>query len=130
MHRSGGTLLQRVINAHPDVVIWGEHGGFINKLAEADAALAQRPEVMSPLAERDIQGFLSRRGAGNFDPWMQPFERSVYRKRCRDLIHDSFSRGLVPGQRWGFKEIRYYTLNTARFLAELFPWSLFVILRY
>jgi hypothetical protein len=36
---------------------------------------------------------------------------------------------LGPEQRWGFKEIRYHSLITARFLAELFPWSRFVLLR-
>jgi hypothetical protein len=129
LHRSGGTLLQRIVNAHPNVVIWGEHGGFINQLANADATLAEFSPVTSPISRRDIQGFLVRRGAGYFDPWVHPFERSVFRQRCRDLIFDSFSHGLTPGQRWGFKEIRYYSLTTARFLSELFPWSRFIVLR-
>ena len=64
LHRSGGTLLQRIVNAHPNVVIWGEHGGFINQLADADATLAEFSPVTSPISRRDIQGFLVRRGAG------------------------------------------------------------------
>ena len=36
LHRAGGTVLVRVLNCHPELVIWGEHVGLINRLAEID----------------------------------------------------------------------------------------------
>ncbi len=33
--RTGSTLLQRYVNCSKDLVIWGEHGGFITNLANA-----------------------------------------------------------------------------------------------
>jgi len=34
--RGGGTVLARILNCHPQLVIWGEHVGLINRLAEID----------------------------------------------------------------------------------------------
>ena len=34
-HRSGTTLLQRIVNSSEDALIWGEHGGFLSQIAEA-----------------------------------------------------------------------------------------------
>ena len=34
-HRSGTTLLQRIVNSSEDAMIWGEHGGFLGDIAEA-----------------------------------------------------------------------------------------------
>ncbi len=130
-HRSGGTLLARLLNCHPDVTIWGEHAGFINKLAELDAVLAYYPPLMQSLTERGIDGSAGSGGVepGNFRPWHGPFERSDFRDWCRGFIQQTFRLTLKPGHRWGFKEIRYHTVLTARFLAELFPDARFVILR-
>jgi hypothetical protein len=130
-HRSGGTLLARVLNCHPELVIWGEHGGFINKLAEIDAAVERYPPLTSPLASRGLDSFVqgAKSDPASFNPWVTPFARDGFRQWCRAFIETTFSRGLRPGQRWGFKEIRYHTVATAAFLAALFPDARFVILR-
>src|SRR5262245_39936572 len=31
--RTGSTLLQRLLNSYDDTIIWGEHGGFLNHVA-------------------------------------------------------------------------------------------------
>lgn len=129
MHRSGGTLLARLLNAHPDIVIWGEHGGWINKLAEADSTLAYIPAVLRPVEERGLEAYASGEGIGNFAPWASPFELRDFRKFSRDLIYSVFSRETQSHQRWGFKEIRYHQPATAKFLAELFPLASFILLR-
>jgi hypothetical protein len=36
LHRGGGTVLARVLNCHPDLMIWGEHVGLIDRLAAID----------------------------------------------------------------------------------------------
>lgn len=127
MHRGGGTLLQRIVNASPGVLIWGEHGGFINKLAEADTLMTAAENLSHPVAERRLDQFLLGKGQSDFDPWTTPAERSAFRSSARDYIRQTFD--IVPGNCWGFKEIRYHSVRTARFLLELFPWSRIVLLR-
>jgi hypothetical protein len=64
-----------------------------------------------------------------FEPWANPFDYDVFSHSCRQMIEAIFMRGLRPGQRWGFKEIRYHRALTVRFLEKLFPAARFVILR-
>ncbi len=130
-HRSGGTMLARVLNCHPELVIWGEHGGFINQLAEIEAIAGHYEALTEPLAERGLDGYVAggKSDPAYFNPWATPFEPGAFRQWCRDYIESTFSHGLRPGQRWGFKEVRYHTVATARFLATLFPDARFVILR-
>jgi len=130
-HRSGGTALARGLNRHPDLMVWGEHAGFINKLAELDNLIGHYPRLVQPLTDRDLDEHirLGKFDPGRFDPWCNPFEQADWRARCRGLIEQTFRRGLHPGQRWGFKEVRYHTPAIAQFLATLFPDARFVILR-
>ncbi len=130
-HRSGGTALARGLNRHPDLVVWGEHAGFINKLAELDAVVAHYPPLTQPLDRRGLPDYVrtGKFDPDGFDPWRSPFERGDWRNWCRQFIETTFRRGLHRDQRWGFKEVRYHRLATAQFLAELFPAGRFVILR-
>jgi hypothetical protein len=129
-HRSGGTALARGLNRHPDLMIWGEHAGFINKLAETDAMIGHYPPVVRKLDERRLAEHVrvGKFDPGGFDPWANPFEQADFRDWCRRLIETTFRRGLHPGQRWGFKEVRYHAPTTAGFLATLFPDARFVLL--
>jgi len=130
-HRSGSSLLARILNCHPDLVIWGEHGGFINRLAEIDAVVGLYPRLTDPLAERGLAAFVAggKAAPGRFDPWVTPFDQAAFRDWCRTFIATTFARDLRPGQRWGFKEVRYHTAAVTGFLAALFPDARFVILR-
>jgi hypothetical protein len=130
-HRSGGTVLSRILNCHPALCIWGEHGGFINKLAEIEAVLNRLPSDQSPLANRRLAAHIASRRPNltTFDPWISPLSLDAFRQWARDFIGTTFSKGLPPGTRWGFKEIRYHSVVTAEFLIRLFPRAQFVILR-
>jgi hypothetical protein len=129
-HRSGGTALARGLNRHPDLMIWGEHAGFINKLAELDAVVSHYPRLTQPIWGRSLFRYVSndKFDPGQFDPWSNPFEQADYRDWCRRYLEATFRRGLLAGQRWGFKEVRYHTPTVARFLLALFPDARFVIL--
>jgi hypothetical protein len=130
-HRGGGTLLARILNCHPDLVIWGEHVGLINRLAEIDDMVTRVGRLMAPktdVALADYAAFPDRR-LTEFDPWANPFDYDIFCQSCRDMIEQQFTRGLQPGQRWGFKEIRYHRVLTVLFLQKLFPDARFVILR-
>jgi hypothetical protein len=129
MGRSGSTLLQRVLNVHPTLTIWGEHGGFLKGLVDAynvtrdeanEANLRDgyesRSSVIGELAEKE-----------KFKPWVSPFRSEDLRSGLHGLMLDLFTDGLTPEIRWGFKEIRYGRDELAP-LMELFPEAHLVIL--
>jgi hypothetical protein len=129
MGRSGSTLLQRVLNVHPTLTIWGEHGGFLKGLVDAynvtldeanEANLRDgyesRSSVIGELVEKE-----------KFKPWVSPFRSEDLRRGLQGLMLDLFTDGLTPDIRWGFKEIRYGREELAP-LMELFPEAHLVIL--
>jgi hypothetical protein len=130
LHRAGGTVLARVLNCHPELVIWGEHAGLINRLAEIDDMIGRVARLASPKTEAEISDFIAFPDPrlNLFEPWVNPFDLAGFRRCCRAMLEAMFRRGLGPGHRWGFKEIRYHRVLTARFLAELFSDARFVVL--
>lgn len=131
LHRGGGTVLARVLNCHHDLVIWGEHVGLINRLAEIDDMVTRVGRMMAPKTDEAIAEYTAFPDSRltQFDPWANPFDYETFRRSSRAMIETIFTRGLQPGQRWGFKEIRYHRAVTIRFLQNLFPGAQFVILR-
>ncbi len=130
MHRGGGTVLARVLNCHPDLVIRGEHVGLINRLAEIDDTINRVGRLMAHKTDDEIANYVAfpDHRLTTFDPWANPFDYDSFLRSCREMIESIFSRGLRPGQRWGFKEIRYHRLLTVCFLEKLFPNARFIIL--
>ena len=129
MGRSGSTLLQRVLNVHPQLTIWGEHGGMLTgMLASIDAV--NQPSAFDNLAEgyehRDmVIGELSQKDV--FKPWVSAFRPDHYEGKIRDLLTDVFTDGLSSDIRWGFKEIRYKADDFRKIMA-LFPDSHVIVL--
>src|SRR5437773_6349288 len=109
IHRSGGTLLTRMLNCHPDLVIWGEHAGFINKLADADFLIRSCSDALPERSVEELERYVAfgEDCQRDFSPWMNPFASSEFGKRCRDLLLAMYSRAHA-GKRWGVKEIRYH----------------------
>lgn len=129
MGRSGSTLLQRVLNVHPELTIWGEHGGFLKGLLESHAMTLEesayqnltdgyeiRSSVIGELVEKE-----------KFKPWVSPFRPEDVGDALRQLMVDLFTSDLTPDIRWGFKEIRYTKAQLTP-LMELFPKAHMVIL--
>lgn len=129
MGRSGSTLLQRLLNVHPELTIWGEHGGFLKGLLDSYAVTLHdanrdnlidgydnRASVIGELVEKD-----------KFKPWVSPFRPVDLQDRLRELMVDLFTNSLTPDIRWGFKEIRY-SKNEIAPLMEMFPHAHLVIL--
>ncbi len=129
MGRSGSTLLQRVLNLHPDVTIWGEHGGFLSGLLESYEA-ASRPVTAKNLAvgyesRHEIIGELQDKDS--FKPWVSPFTTEDIERSFTDHVRGLFTSELAPTTRWGFKEIRY-SQNEVATLMTMFPEAQLVIL--
>jgi hypothetical protein len=101
--RSGTTLLQRLLNSYPDVVIWGEHAGFLEGLARAffqgwDAQQLFEGERVRPGSDP----------ARTWQGWMNGFDREAWKRAFRGLVEALWLSPAAEGVRvWGFKEIRY-----------------------
>lgn len=130
MGRSGSTLLQRVLNVHPQLTIWGEHGAFLKGVLSAHMATTAKPAVIRNLADgyenrESVVGELSEKGA--FKPWVSPFTAEMVAESLRDYVIDLFTSGLAPEVRWGFKEIRYTEIELERFM-RMFPDTHLIVL--
>ena len=120
--RSGSTLLQRVLNAHPDITIWGEHGGMLKGITATVRASQDELVVKNLDTGNDVRhavvGEISDKET--FYPWVSPFRAHEFSDELVATLLELFTRGLTPEIRWGFKEIRY-DVETLRTLMEMFP---------
>src|ERR1041385_4274275 len=62
-HRCGSTLVQRLLNSHPDILIWGEQNDYLNSFVWLFQELVEWTEKSS----NDHKTFLLR-GYDNFLP--------------------------------------------------------------
>jgi hypothetical protein len=130
-HRSRGTYLQRLLNFHPGIVIWGEHGGWINKLAELEGIGERQARARLAPTEAEVESFRGKQLGSllEFNPWLNPLQTSQLSEHHRRLLTGVFRQGLAASQRWGLKEIRYNAPATTAFLARLYPRAQFLVLR-
>jgi sulfotransferase family protein len=129
--RTGTTLLQRLLNSYDDVLVWGEHAGMLEGVAEGfyrgwdDPNLFRDPRPLaSILADSDPEE--------RWQGWMSWYTRDDWRDAFRGLVERLLLPEGLPGKRvWGFKEIRYLVRPTDRtldFLHELYPDAVFVFI--
>jgi hypothetical protein len=114
--RCGSTLLQRLLNSHPDLLIWGEQDGFLNRFVPAHLALLDWQREYH--AQRDE--FLAF-GYDTFSANMLPTDADLTEAASafvRALFADPARRLGRP--RWGCKEVRC-DAAIASFLLDLFP---------
>lgn len=125
--RSGSTLLQRILSTHPQLTIWGEHFGVLSHLRQAQETLDRaRDQIDKGHAQRHrLIGSTGPIGA--LSPQVNPFDTALFEQAIRSFIVDTFTRGLPPGTRWGFKEVRY-GIEDLEFLARLFPSMRLIVL--
>ncbi len=129
--RSGSTWLQKIINTHPNIVLWGEHAGFINSLADSYYVVANRPQILEYDAynkEREL--LLNKLYNDDFNPaWTNVFTKESFLEAYRQMFLQLFVSNIEENIRWGFKEIRYCNVETLHFLRVLFPKAQFIFLK-
>lgn len=114
--RCGSTLLQRLLCSHPQVLIWGEHDGVLNKVFAGFDRLLE----WKTMFDHQFKLYL-KEGYNNFIPNMNPpCKHMMYAKE--QMIRNIWE---VPAQElgkpvWGFKEV-LYGADIAFALRELFP---------
>lgn len=136
--RSGSTLLQRLLTASGELLVWGEAGGALGALAEADLGyrqmLAPGEEVFkNGLGGNGAQQYAEFRKSGReavhkWIPCLNPPLETIH-TAFRDFLQQTYARPAAElgYPRWGVKEVRC-GLATAEFLRSLFPEAKFVFL--
>jgi hypothetical protein len=134
--RCGSTLLQKILNSVDNVMIYGEHGGFLRQIAEA---------YFLNLEDKKIEKYIMSQNVAREDPtivferlkdpqlwsaWMNWYNRETVKKNFRDFT-ESFFNPIALGRKvhWGFKEIRY-GLNdrVLEMLSDLYPKGRFIFM--
>ena len=130
--RSGSGVLQRALNCHSRLVVWGEHFGFLATAAAAIVQMQNPAQKHYPLHPGD------NRGPGHVLPtlrdpsaaleWVNPLSMEEYVGALRRFVTGYFASQIGSAQRWGFREVRYNTPAVLRGLKLLYPQARFVFL--
>ena len=116
-HRGGTTFVQRLLNCHKKVTIWGENGGIVGDLR----AMSER-FATSPAAKVDVEQYREFRGlADKFLPWANPVDADEFTTHLASMLESLYGNPADLSSFWGFKEIRHGTPEDIDFLFRLFP---------
>jgi Sulfotransferase family len=120
-HRGGATFVQRLLNCHRQVMIWGENGGMVSRLRLLHQAFA---EFAFPVDVEDFARFESF--TTRYEPFVSPMDADGLLIRLADFLESLYKTdgSLV----WGFKEIRHGNPRDIGFLRQLFPRAGLVLL--
>ena len=136
--RSGSTLLQRLLTATNELLVWGEAGGALDWLAEADLGYRQMLAPGNTMfkhglggnGEQQFQEFCKngKEAVHKWIPCMNPPLENI-RSGFKALLHETYEAPATTlgYGRWGVKEVRC-GLDTAEFLQALYPGAKFVFL--
>lgn len=130
--RCGSTLIQRAINCHEDIVMWGEHEGFLGPLARSMKLILEGPSVTKyvygdwALKPSIVKGPLKK--VKEDICWINDFTPGQVEDAYRQMILDILCRNLeLEKVHWGFKEIRYRQGQPVFWmLKKLFPEARFL----
>ena len=117
--RTGSTVVQRLLNSHDDVFLWGEHDGALDGVLAAVPLLRAWNLSNGKAAAREYHDYKGDGFIANLSPNQDVVEDSI-RSTIRALFADNFEG--CSSARWGFKEVRYRG-DVVTTLLELFPLS-------
>ena len=133
--RSGTTLLQKLLNSTNEIIIWGEHGGFLKQIADSYFLSTENPEIIEQIFHQNPR---SKDPNLNFNElklkkigycWMNWYGKKDVIENFSGFVESFFKPERLAKQHWGFKEIRYGMEDRViEMLAELFPTALFLFI--
>lgn len=130
-HRSGTTLLQRILNSAHGVTIWGEQGHSLGKIAEA---YFLRLDIRNnTLRKHEVPYFIllqeTIKNPRKWCAWANWYGIHKYRENYRKFIRSFFAPPFLRVKHWGFKEIRYGRDDRVlEFLHDIYPKARFIFL--
>lgn len=134
--RCGSTLLQKILNSVDDVMIYGEHGGFLRQIAEAYFLNLEDKKIEKYIMSQNVAGedptsvFESLKDPQLWSSWTNWYNQETVKKNFQHFT-ESFFNPIAVGRKvhWGFKEIRY-GLNdrVLEMLADIYPTGRFIFI--
>lgn len=116
-HRGGTTLVQRLLNCHEEVTIWGENAGIISDFRRMYTRFAD-----SPVGSVDVQKYREfSKYANTFNPWANPFDKDDLVTHIAHMLELLYADPSGSRSFWGFKEVRNGNIEDIGFLRRLFP---------
>lgn len=124
--RSGSTMLQRILNTHPKVLLTGEHLGILDGIATSFFRLANDRES-NDFLHRDSQTLETLRNPNYFIAKLSGLSRQYMEDQYREFLARLCNPMAFQG-RWGIKEIRYLSSNclVVDFILKMFPQAKFL----
>ena len=127
--RCGSTLLQKILNSVENVMIYGEHGGFLKQVAAAyflnlEDKMIEKYIMSQNVAGKDpISVFETLKNPQLWSAWTNWYNQETVEDNFRDFIESFFNPvSLKQKVHWGFKEIRYgLDDRVLEMLANLYP---------
>jgi hypothetical protein len=116
--RCGSTLIQRLLCSHPDILVWGEHGGGLRNVLELSESLKRWDEgVQGSIVRAEFEDDAHQGWIANMLP-----EPETYAGAARGYIDTLFAApAAARGRaRWGFKEVRF-GMPEATAIRALYP---------
>lgn len=131
--RSGTTLLQRILNSHRKLTVWGEHGGFLKPISRSYVNFFDDPSMKNMVNQKrnfnKLIGALKEEDDSGPIFWHNSLDKEHLMECYRSFIYNLFTNELPSNIFWGFKEVRYGIDDfVLRMLNELFPEARFIYL--
>lgn len=122
--RTGSTMLQRLLSASDELMIWGEPG-----FLEQARGLYNRASNYLQKVEWNRKALNEDRLQDHWIPVLSPASArcEVALKNFFDSLYQEES-ALIGKARWGFKEVRKNALENALFLKKIYPDAKFLVL--
>lgn len=125
-HRSGSTLLQRMFNARPGTLVWGEHGGVVSDFV----SILEKVRHFSVHSEGEKEQFFGSPDRPDSwtanmtpdPPYVERATQAALRAFCR-MLYDQYRH---THDRIGFKEVRYGKAEL-ELLRSCYPEALLVL---
>ncbi len=130
--RSGTTLLQRILNSHNNVFVWGEHGGFLKEIADSYFMNFENPIITKCLSldkKLFLRECLRLKNPRRNPYWTNYYDLDTLKNNYRNFIESFFKPNLLKHSHWGFKEIRYgINDRVLDMLIDLYPYARFIFI--
>lgn len=127
--RAGSTLLQKLLNTHKELIIWGEHEGILNPLMRSWMTVSQSKW----LPETEAKGSwlleeIRPMNSSKWTAWDGSFSKRDFNTHMKGFLDKLFSEKVPENVRWGFKEIRYFKSEFIDFWSGLYPETQYILL--